>query len=280
RTMCPGTGPGLCADPGGGLAASSRHALGALAPFGPGGRGPALFGVARHENSRLACGGPAAGRACATRHGRGDRPGPAGNRLLGIVVAPGWDRPPGPPAPSRRPDGPPDQRRTPVRGVDRADIAFLSPFRRAGGRRRSPARRQTGGTARAGRAGLGGRRLKSLASLDQPRLAVPDPGPAVLPALGSRMASYLSLTKPRLVLMVLVTVAVGHLLGARGGAHPATLALTLLGTAMVAGGAGALNQWMERDRDALMRRTANPALPAGRPFGPGAGPLGLLPGLP
>jgi protoheme IX farnesyltransferase len=64
--------------------------------------------------------------------------------------------------------------------------------------------------------------------------------------------------------MVLVTVAVGYLLGARGGARPTTLAITLLGTAMVAGGAGALNQWLERDRDALMRRTSNRALPGGR----------------
>ena len=38
--------------------------------------------------------------------------------------------------------------------------------------------------------------------------------------------------------MVLVTVAVGYLLGARGSARPVTLAITLVGTAMVAGGAG------------------------------------------
>ena len=64
--------------------------------------------------------------------------------------------------------------------------------------------------------------------------------------------------------MVLVTVGVGFLLGARGSAHPATLSLTLLGTALVAGGASTLNQWMERARDARMRRTANRALPRGR----------------
>ncbi|MGZ3434106.1 MAG: heme o synthase, partial [Isosphaeraceae bacterium] len=44
----------------------------------------------------------------------------------------------------------------------------------------------------------------------------------------------------------------------------ATLSLTLLGTALVAGGASTLNQWMERARDARMRRTANRALPRGR----------------
>ena len=105
--------------------------------------------------------------------------------------------------------------------------------------------------------------MKSLASLEQPLLAVSESND-VLPAFGSRVVAYLSLTKPRLVLMVLVTVAVGYLLGAHGRAQPATLAMTLLGTALVAGGAGAMNQSLERTRDGLMRRTAGRALPSGR----------------
>jgi protoheme IX farnesyltransferase len=105
--------------------------------------------------------------------------------------------------------------------------------------------------------------LKSLASLEQPLLVVTEPD-GLVAAVGNRLAAYVSLTKPRLVLLVLVTVAVGYLLGARGRAHPANLAVTLLGTALVAGGAGALNQWLERSRDALMRRTAGRALPSGR----------------
>jgi protoheme IX farnesyltransferase len=79
-----------------------------------------------------------------------------------------------------------------------------------------------------------------------------------------RLAAYFSLTKPRIVLMVLVTVGVGFLLGARKSAHPATLTLTLLGTALVAAGASTLNQWWERERDARMRRTSNRALPSGK----------------
>jgi heme o synthase len=124
--------------------------------------------------------------------------------------------------------------------------------------------------------------VKSLASLDQPLLAVPESGP-VLPAASARLSAYLSLTKPRLVLMVLITVAVGYLLGARGAASLWTLAATLVGTALVAGGAGALNQWLERRRDALMRRTAGRALPGGRltgieavSFGLALGALGTL----
>jgi protoheme IX farnesyltransferase len=105
-----------------------------------------------------------------------------------------------------------------------------------------------------------------MASIDQPLLA-PTASDDLLAAIGGRVASYVSLTKPRLVLLVLVTVAVGFLLGARGSAARTgflSLAATLLGTALVAGGAGALNQWLERDRDARMRRTLSRALPSGR----------------
>jgi protoheme IX farnesyltransferase len=105
--------------------------------------------------------------------------------------------------------------------------------------------------------------VKSSVSLDQSLLTVSAPA-AQLWAAARRAALYVSLTKPRLVLLVLVTVAVGFLLGARASARPTILAATLLGTAMVAGGAGALNQWLERSRDGLMRRTASRPLPSGK----------------
>ena len=54
-----------------------------------------------------------------------------------------------------------------------------------------------------------------MASIDQPLLATSASDDA-LAAIGGRVAAYVSLTKPRLVLLVLVTVAVGFLLGARG----------------------------------------------------------------
>jgi len=101
------------------------------------------------------------------------------------------------------------------------------------------------------------------ASLGESALAAPA-DVAVLDEVGGRTSAYISLTKPRIVLMVLITVGVGFLLGARGSAHPATLAATLIGSALVAGGASALNMYLERDRDALMRRTKRRALPAGR----------------
>jgi len=124
--------------------------------------------------------------------------------------------------------------------------------------------------------------LKTVIALDQPILSSPSTE-AFLAEAGSRLSAYVSLTKPRIVLMVLVTVGVGFMLGARGSSHPATLALTLAGTGLVAAGASALNQWLERARDARMRRTSKRALPTGRVtaaeaclLGVGLGVIGTL----
>jgi heme o synthase len=80
------------------------------------------------------------------------------------------------------------------------------------------------------------------------------PGPAAL----------LELTKPRIVVLVLVTVGAAFYLGAEGTLSLVTLGHTLLGTALVAGGTNALNQVAEADVDARMRRTRGRPLPSGR----------------
>jgi protoheme IX farnesyltransferase len=106
-----------------------------------------------------------------------------------------------------------------------------------------------------------------MVSIDQPLLTASTSVQDLMAAIYSRASAYVSLTKPRLVLLVLVTVAVGYAIGPRGGGSPAATSsflATIVGTALVAGGAGALNQWIERERDARMRRTANRALPGGR----------------
>lgn len=77
-------------------------------------------------------------------------------------------------------------------------------------------------------------------------------------------ADYLALTKPRIVALVLVTVAAAFYLGAVSGVSLPLLFHTLIGTALVAGGTNALNQVYEADVDALMRRTRNRPIPAGR----------------
>ncbi|WZO95963.1 heme o synthase [Isosphaeraceae bacterium EP7] len=84
--------------------------------------------------------------------------------------------------------------------------------------------------------------------------------------LAARLQSYTVLTKLRLVTMVLVTVAAGFMLGAKtvGRVSGLPLLAALVGTGMVAAGASAWNQYLERDRDALMRRTAKRPLPAGK----------------
>ncbi|HJT78487.1 MAG TPA: UbiA family prenyltransferase, partial [Gemmataceae bacterium] len=95
--------------------------------------------------------------------------------------------------------------------------------------------------------------LPAVASLDEPHTTA-----------WTRAADYLELTKPRVAVLVLFTVAIGYLLA--GGHHLglASLGHTLLGTALVAAGASALNQLIERRSDARMKRTRNRPLPAGR----------------
>jgi len=83
-------------------------------------------------------------------------------------------------------------------------------------------------------------------------------------ALRVRLADYLALTKPRMGVMILFTVAAGAWLASRGEANPAIMFHTLLGTALVVAGASALNQVLERFSDGLMARTENRPLPAGR----------------
>src|SRR5207253_6385723 len=82
--------------------------------------------------------------------------------------------------------------------------------------------------------------------------------------IGARIADYVALTKPRIAVLVLFTVGIGALLAPGGLAQPLLALHALLGTALVAAGASALNQWLERDSDARMHRTENRPLPATR----------------
>ena len=96
-------------------------------------------------------------------------------------------------------------------------------------------------------------------------VAPPEPATgAGTSARPSRPADFLTLTKPRLNLLVLLTTLAGLYLAADDGVPLTLLAHTLIGTALVAGGASALNQVWERDTDGLMRRTRTRPLPRGR----------------
>ncbi len=80
----------------------------------------------------------------------------------------------------------------------------------------------------------------------------------------SRLADYVELSKPRIAIMALFTVAAGYLLGAGPAADARVLIHTLIGAGLVAAGGSALNQLIERRIDARMKRTMKRPLPAGR----------------
>jgi protoheme IX farnesyltransferase len=73
-----------------------------------------------------------------------------------------------------------------------------------------------------------------------------------------------SLTKPRIVALELVTIVAAYHLASPRGIDMAVLWPTLVGAALIAASAGAWNQWLERGSDALMHRTAERPLPTGR----------------
>lgn len=92
-------------------------------------------------------------------------------------------------------------------------------------------------------------------------LALPTTGAG---GIRARLGALVELTKPGIVRMVLVTGGAGFFMGSNGFLRFAPLLWTLLGMMLAAAGACALNEFVERERDALMRRTAGRPLPAGR----------------
>src|SRR6058998_2306051 len=78
------------------------------------------------------------------------------------------------------------------------------------------------------------------------------------------LGDLVTLTKPRVVLMVLVTTLVGYYVGLAGAPDWARLVHLAVGTVLAAGGTLALNQYWERDVDARMERTRARPLPDGR----------------
>jgi heme o synthase len=83
------------------------------------------------------------------------------------------------------------------------------------------------------------------------------------PTFASVAKDYLELSKSRIVLMVLITASAGFLFAA-DKVHPLLMLHMLLGTALVAAGTNALNQYVEREHDGRMLRTRTRPLPAGR----------------
>jgi protoheme IX farnesyltransferase len=79
----------------------------------------------------------------------------------------------------------------------------------------------------------------------------------------AKFSDYLELTKPRLSLLSVLTALVGYQ-AARPPQDWVRLLLVALGTSLAAGGVAALNQWLESETDARMKRTADRPIPAGK----------------
>ena len=90
------------------------------------------------------------------------------------------------------------------------------------------------------------------------------PAPAVPSAVKERASAYLALTKPRVIELLLVTTLPAMFLAAGGWPSPALIVATLLGGALTAGAANTFNMVYDRDIDAVMTRTRERPLPAGR----------------
>jgi heme o synthase len=88
-------------------------------------------------------------------------------------------------------------------------------------------------------------------------------GVAWLQALWLTASDYVALTKPRVISLLLVTTA-ATMFVADPSPDVAVIVLTMIGGYLAAGGAGAINHYLERDIDASMSRTSRRPLPAGR----------------
>jgi protoheme IX farnesyltransferase len=79
-----------------------------------------------------------------------------------------------------------------------------------------------------------------------------------------RVAAYLELTKPRITFLIVLTAAAGFALAVPGRVDYRAMFIAMVGIALLSSGIATLNQYMEKDLDALMRRTANRPLPTGK----------------
>jgi heme o synthase len=79
-----------------------------------------------------------------------------------------------------------------------------------------------------------------------------------------KFAAFTELTKPRITFLIVLTAAAGYFLGSSGRIAYLNFLNAMLGIALLSSGVGTINQFMERDLDRLMRRTAARPLPSGR----------------
>jgi heme o synthase len=90
------------------------------------------------------------------------------------------------------------------------------------------------------------------------------PGSELLTRTRAVAADYLSLTKPRIIVLLLITELTSMVVVARALPNGREVFAAVVGGFCAAGGSGALNCWWDRDIDSVMRRTAGRPLPSGR----------------
>ena len=94
--------------------------------------------------------------------------------------------------------------------------------------------------------------------------------PGIAPSVGDgltlreRVAAYSELTKPRITFLIVLTAAAGFALATRGRIDYLRMVSAMIGIGLLSSGIVTLNQYIERDLDALMRRTADRPLPSGK----------------
>jgi heme o synthase len=89
-------------------------------------------------------------------------------------------------------------------------------------------------------------------------------GAVALPAVRGRASDFAMLAKPRLNVLVVASALAGYVMGGGDMSNAIRVVCTVIGTALVAGGASAFNQVIERNPDSLMRRTRSRPVPDGR----------------
>src|SRR3712207_1053054 len=96
-------------------------------------------------------------------------------------------------------------------------------------------------------------------------IRVEEQAPTAVPVedatVGARIAAYFALTKPRIIELLLVTTLPSMVVAERGWPSLSLMFWTLVGGALSAGGANAINCYVDRDIDAVMTRTRKRPLP-------------------
>jgi protoheme IX farnesyltransferase len=98
----------------------------------------------------------------------------------------------------------------------------------------------------------------------EPSAVLPAPHEGERRGVGATVLAYVNLTKPRIIVLLLITTLGGMVIAARSIPPSELILATMVGGAFAAGGANAINCYIDRDIDQMMHRTRRRSLPSGR----------------